>query len=111
MRGNQSGLPIVIWDNGPAHGGDALRELLATPDLHRCLVRLPDYSPEFNADEASWGWVREHVGRFFRDLTGRAEAVKRLGRTVLQARAEALASIAAALLQDSQHAGPTLALA
>src|SRR5580765_917909 len=42
---------IVIWDNGPAHGGEALRAYLHTPDLQLRLVRLPAYSPDFNADE------------------------------------------------------------
>jgi transposase len=126
LRAAHPGPLIVIWDNGPAHGGDALRAYLATPDLRLRLVRLPGYSPDFNADEAIWGWVREevtantcfgtaaqvreHVGRFFRDLAGRAEEVKRRCRTVLQARAEALAPVAAALLQDSRHVDPTLAL-
>ena len=31
----------VIWDNSPAHRGDALRAYLATPDLNLCLVNLP----------------------------------------------------------------------
>ena len=39
----------VIWDNSPAHRGDALRAYLATPDLNLCLVNLPSYSPDFNA--------------------------------------------------------------
>ena len=43
---------IVIWDNGPAHGGDAIRAYLATPDVRLRLVRLPAYSPDFNPDEA-----------------------------------------------------------
>jgi len=126
LRAHQPGPLIVIWDNGPAHGGEALRAYLATPDLHLRLVRLPGYSPDFNADEAIWGWVceevtantcfgtkakvREHVGRFFRTLTDRTAEVKRRCRTVLQARAEALATLAAALLHDSQHVDPTLAL-
>ncbi len=126
LRANHPGPLIVIWDNGPAHGGDALREYLATPDLHLRLVRLPGYSPDFNADEAIWGWVREEVtantcfgtrvkvreavGQFFRSLADRAEEVKRRCRTVLQARAEALAPVAAAILQHPQHVDPTLAL-
>ena len=126
IRANHPGPLIVIWDNGPAHGGEALRTYLATPDLRLRLVRLPAYSPDFNADEAIWGWVRqevtantcfgtaaqvrEHVGRFLGDLTGRADEVKRRCRTVLQARAEALAPVAAALLQNPQHVDPTLAL-
>ena len=52
---------IVIWDNGPAHGGDALRTYLTTPNLRLRLVRLPAYSPNFNADEHLWGWVRAEV--------------------------------------------------
>ncbi len=39
----------VIWDNSPAHRGDALRTYLTTPDLHLRLVNLPSYSPDFNA--------------------------------------------------------------
>ena len=97
---------VVLWDNGPAHSGDALRVYLTTPELHLRLVRLPAYSPDFNADEAIWDWVRdevtantclgsaaavrEHVERFFWGLAGRADEVKRRCRTVLQARADAL---------------------
>ena len=116
----------VIWDNGPAHGGEALRTYLATPDLHLRLVRLPAYSPDFNADEAIWGWVREEVtantcfgsnakvreavGQFFHSITDRADEVKRRCRTVLQARTDALAPVAAAILQHPQHVDPTVAL-
>ena len=39
----------VIWDNSPAHRGDALRTYLTTPGLHLRLVNLPSYSPDFNA--------------------------------------------------------------
>ena len=92
----------VIWDNSPAHRGDALRAYLTTPGLNLCLVNLPSYSPDFNADEAVWGWVRkdvtanlclgtraavqEKVGDFFANLASRRDEVKRRCRTVLQAR-------------------------
>ena len=72
---------------------------------------LPGYSPDFNADEAVWGWVseeatgslclgtkelvQERVGNFPAALTSRKEEVKGRCRTVLQSRAERL-------LQDSQ---------
>ena len=46
----------VIWDNAPAHRGEAVREYLRTPGLDLRLVNLPGYSPDFNADEAIWGW-------------------------------------------------------
>ena len=51
----------VIWDNAPAHRGEAVREYLRTPGLELRLVNLPGYSPDFNADEAVWGWAREEV--------------------------------------------------
>ena len=90
------------------------------------LVNLPGYSPDFNADEAIWGWAREEatgnlclgsraavqerVGSFLAGLTRRKDEVRRRCRTVLQARAESL-------LRDSRpdprlpaNAHPTLAL-
>ena len=96
----------VIWDNSPAHRGDAIRAYLATPGLRLRLVNLPSYSPDFNADEPIWGWARqeatanvclgtraaarEKVGGYFADLAHRQEAVSRRCRTVLQARAAEL---------------------
>ena len=87
---------------------------------------LPGYSPDFNGDEAIWGWAREEatgnlclgsrtkvqerVGSFLAGLASRSGEVKRRCRTVLQSRAEAL-------LPDSQpdsrrpaNVHPTLAL-
>ena len=96
----------------------ALRTYLATPDLQLRLVRLPAYSPDFNADEAIWDWVRdevtantclgskdkvrEKVGQFFRGLAERTAEVKQRCRTILQARAEAFS--------QTVHVDPTLAL-
>ncbi len=117
---------IVIWDNGPAHSGDPLRAYLTTPDLHLRLVRLPAYSPDFNADEAIWGWVRaevtantcfgtkakvhDKVGEFFRGLANRTDEVKRRCRTILQTKADAFTSTVAHILQLPSHVDPTLAL-
>jgi hypothetical protein len=42
---------IVIWDNGPAHHGQEMRDYLTTADLKLRLVALPAYSPDFNPDE------------------------------------------------------------
>jgi transposase len=116
---------VVIWDNGPAHSGDPIRDYLATPALRLRLVRLPAYSPDFNADEAIWDWVRdevtantclgsatavrEQVGAFFRGLATRADEVKRRCRTVLHARVEALTPDLTSSAQLG-HAVPALAL-
>ena len=106
--------------------GAAGREHLRTPELELRLVNLPGYSPDFNADEAIWGWAREEatgnlclgsreavqeqVGKFLDGLACRKDEVRSRCRTVLQSRAEAL-------LPNSQHDSspqanehPTLAL-
>lgn len=100
---------IVIWDNGPAHRGPEIRTYLTTPDLHLRLVALPAYSPDFNADEAVWKWIREEatanicfgtksrvretIDHFFCALANRTEEAKHRCRTLLQARADTLATV------------------
>ena len=87
---------------------------------------LPGYSPDFNADEAIWGWAREEatgnlclgtkalvkdrVGNFLCGLSIRKDEVNGRCRTVLQSKAEGF-------LRESQpnhrcivNAHPTLAL-
>jgi transposase len=126
LRAHHAEPLIVIWDNGPAHGGDALRAFLATHDVRLRLVRLPAYSPDFNPDEAIWGWIREevtantcfgtrakvqeHVGQFFRDIARRTDEVKRRCRRILQAQADALAPIIDAILHQPDRVDPTVAL-
>jgi transposase len=126
LRAHQPGPLIVIGDNGPAHGGEPLRQYLTSPDLRLRLVRLPAYSPDYNPDEAIWGWVREEVtantcfgsaatvreavGAFFRTLPDRAEEVMRRCRRALQDEADALVSVATTILQAPQHGDLTLAL-
>jgi transposase len=123
---------IVVWDNGPAHGGEPIRAYLATPGLRLRLVRLPAYSPDFNPDEHIWGWVRQevtantcfgttaqvrkHVDAFFAGLATRAEEVKQRCRTALQTRADGLEAVAAAtaILEQARrhphaHADPIVA--
>lgn len=116
---------IVIWDNSPAHRGDAIRQFLATPDLRLRLVPLPAYSPDYNADEAIWEWAREEVtantclgtkakvdeklGHFFAGLASRADEVKGRCRTVLQTQADALMMTGAAMVCQPTHVVLTLA--
>ena len=126
LRENHPGPLVVIWDNGPAHRGEAIRSYLATPDLHLRLVALPAYSPDFNADEAVWDWAREEVTAneclgtkaqvqekmyvFFGGLAHRKDEVKHRCRTLLQARADALMMKTATPLPSLQNVVPTLAL-
>ena len=55
LRERHAGPLNVIWDNAPAHRGEAVREYLRTPGLSLRLMNLPGYSPDFNADEAVLG--------------------------------------------------------
>ena len=103
-----------------------MRDYLAKPGLGLRLVNLPGYSPDFNADEAVWGWAREEatgnlclgtkdlvqerVGNFFEALAGRKEEVKRRCRTILQSRAETLLPVSRPDYQNPENAHPTLAL-
>ena len=126
LREMHSGPLNVIWDNAPAHRGEAVREYLRTPGLGLRLLNLPGYSPDFNPDEAIWGWAREEatgnqclgskvkvqerVGSFLAGLKSRRDEVKRRYRTVLQSRAKSLLQHS---LRDSTltpNAHPTLAL-
>ena len=61
LRRRHGGRLNVIWDNAPAHRGEAMRPYLKTPGLNLRLVNLPGYSPDCNADEAIWGWAREEA--------------------------------------------------
>ena len=116
----------VIWDNAPAHRGEGVREYLRTPGLELRLLNLPGYSPDFNADEAVWGWAREEatgnlclgsreavqkrVGKFLAGLTSRKDEVRRRCRTVLQSRAESLLRDSRPESPHPANAHPTLAL-
>jgi transposase len=116
---------IVIWDNGPAHHGPAMRTYLSTPDLQLRLVALPAYSPDFNADEAIWNWAREEVtantclgtaakvreklDSFFAGLAERGADVRRRCRTTLQAQTDATIAAAHQLFAQTHHVDLTLA--
>ena len=126
LRERHSGPLNVIWDNAPAHRGEAVREYLRTPGLALRLVNLPGYSPDFNADEAIWGWAREEatgnlclgskvkvqerVDHFLDGLAKRKDEVKRRCRTVLQSWAESLARHSQPDSGLTLIAHPTLAL-
>ena len=126
LRERHSGPLKVIWDNAPAHRGEAVREYLGTPGLGLGLVNLPGYSPDFKADEAIWGWAREEatanlclgtktkvqekVGNLLDGLASRKDEVRRRCRTILQSRAETLLRTSQPDSQRPANAHPTLAL-
>ncbi len=122
LRAHHLGPPIVIWDNGPAHGGDAVRDYLTTPDLGLRVRRLPPYSPDCNPDEAIWAWAREEVTantclgteaqvqeqmrRFFAGLATRTAEVQARCRRKLQGLAETIPVPVLESDQDALHGVP-----
>ena len=126
LRDKHAGLLNEIWDNAPAHHGDAMRAYLATPGLRLRLVSLPGYSPDFNAAEAIWDWAREEVtanlclgtkaavqeklGHFFAQLACRTDEVRHRCQTAFQARAEELLSGAQASSYHAENVDLPLAL-
>ena len=85
---------------------------------------LPGYSPDFNADEAVWGWAREEatgnlclgtkalvqerVGNFLDGLSSRKDEVKRRCRTVLQSKAQSHRRASQPDSSSPANAHPTL---
>jgi transposase len=126
LRNNHHEMLIVIWDNSPAHHGPEIRAYLTTPGLNLRLVALPAYSPDFNADEAIWDWVREEgtantcfgtaakvretLDAFFAGLAERTAEVQRRCRTELQAQADRLMEITNPLFAHTDHVDLTLVL-
>ena len=123
----------VIWDNAPAHRGEAVREYLRTPGLALRLVnprfhegRLCRATARTSTEMAIWGWAREEatgnmclgtktrvqerVSHFLAGLVGRKEEVKRRCRTILQSRAQSLLRDSQPDSQHPPNVHPTLAL-
>ena len=114
----------VIWDNAPAHRGEAVREYLRTPGLDLRLVNLPGTARTSTPMRRSGAgrerrrraisaWAagrrcRKRVGNFLAGLASRRDEVRRRCRTVLQSRAEALLPIPSTiprLRQCTSHLG------
>jgi transposase len=50
---------LVIWDGGPIHRGQPVRDLLAEVGRERLQVeRLPGYAPDLNPDEGIWAYLK-----------------------------------------------------
>jgi transposase len=57
LLGELPGEVAVLWDGGPMHKGDPIRQLLADHD-RLSLFRLPPYCPHFNPVEYLWSWLK-----------------------------------------------------
>ena len=48
---------IVVWDRGPNHRGEVIREFLRKNKRLR-LVMLPTWAPDHNPVEGVWSWLK-----------------------------------------------------
>ena len=52
---------LIIWDGASIHDSEAVRRYLATKEQNEFhLVQQPYYSPELNADEQVWTYLKHH---------------------------------------------------
>jgi len=52
---------LVIWDNASIHGSKEIKQFLTTlPSDKLYLAQQPYYSPEVNADEQVWSYLKNH---------------------------------------------------
>lgn len=49
---------IVLWDGGPMHKGDPIREAVQRFSPRLSLERLPAYAPMLNPVERLWRWLK-----------------------------------------------------
>lgn len=53
------GGPVIgVWDSGPLHKGDPIRQVLERYAGQLSLESLPPYAPELNPVEPAWSWLK-----------------------------------------------------
>jgi transposase len=62
MLKDLAGRFVVVWDGGPMHKGDPIRDLMSHFADRLDLERLPPYAPMLNPVEPLWSWLK--WGRF-----------------------------------------------
>ena len=58
MLKDLAGRFVVVWDGGPMHKGDPIRELMGHFGGRLDLERLPPYAPMLNPVEPLWSWLK-----------------------------------------------------
>lgn len=53
-----SGRFVVVWDGGPMHKGDPIRQLTHYFADRLCMEALPPWAPMLNPVEPLWGWLK-----------------------------------------------------
>jgi transposase len=52
------GRVVVVWDGGPMHKGDPIRQTQEVYSARITLERLPPYAPMLNPVEQLWSWLK-----------------------------------------------------
>jgi transposase len=52
------GRVVVVWDGGPMHKGDPVRQIQNACSDRITLERLPPYAPMLNPVEPLWSWLK-----------------------------------------------------
>ena len=58
MLKDLNGRFVVVWDGGPMHRGDPIRDLMGRFADRLDLERLPPYAPVLNPVESLWSWLK-----------------------------------------------------
>jgi DDE superfamily endonuclease len=58
MLKDLAGRFVVVWDGGPMHKGDPIRDLMGHFAERLDLERLPPYAPMLNPVEPLWSWLK-----------------------------------------------------
>ena len=58
MLQDLAGRFVVVWDGGPMHKGDPIRDLEAHFADRLSLERLPPWAPMLNPVEPLWSWLK-----------------------------------------------------
>lgn len=58
MLKDLAGRFVVVWDGGPMHKGDPIRDLIGHFADRLDLERLPPYAPMLNPVEPLWSWLK-----------------------------------------------------
>lgn len=49
---------MILWDGGPMHKGDPIRQVMEQWSERLTFERLPPYAPQLNPVEPAWSWVK-----------------------------------------------------
>ena len=77
LEANQRRFLVLVLDNASYHATAEILDLLAHHEDHTFVVWLPKYSPELNAIEGLWGYLKRSAlnNYFFGDAASMEQAI------------------------------------